>query len=222
MKKVVLIVAGGEGQRMNSSIPKQFQELQGLPILMHSINAFDTYDSSIRIILVLNRKYDAHWQTLCQGHVFNVKHEIIFGGASRFESVKNGLAAIKGDVLIAIHDSVRPLVSQETISSVFDTAVEKGNAVPCIPLNDSIRIQDKDGNEAKDRSSFVLIQTPQCFKSDQLLNAYDVIPQEEFTDDASVVEAKGHAINLVDGNYENIKITLPKDFLIANALLNRA
>ena len=222
MKKVVLIVAGGEGQRMNAKIPKQFQELKGLPILMHSINAFVEYDKDIRIILVLHPKYHTHWDRLCDSHDYRIKHEITFGGPSRFHSVKNGLGVISDDCLVAVHDSVRPLVSRETIASVYYNAEEFGNAVPCVPLNESIRKSVDGDNTSKNRADFVVIQTPQCFQSDILKTAYNQEPKDSFTDDASIVEASGEKIHLVDGNPENIKITLPKDFLIATALLNTA
>ena len=157
MNKVVLIVAGGEGQRMNANIPKQFQELNGLPIIMHSINAFIEYDASILVILVLHPKYHDHWNALCDNHEFEVEHEITDGGASRFESVKNGLNLIKENCLVAVHDSVRPLVSRETISSVYYNAEEWGNAVPSVPLNDSIRRKIEGENESKRRKETTII-----------------------------------------------------------------
>lgn len=206
---------------MQSSFPKQFMELSGKPILMHSIELFAETIPGIEIIVVLPEDQMSRWEKLCNKYEFNVTHTIVAGGSSRFASVKNGLAAIKIEGVVAVHDAVRPLVSKKTINNAFRTAEMYGNAVPAIPINDSIRQVNSTLSVAVDRSNFCIIQTPQCFKNSLLKEAYEQEYKFNFTDDATVLESTGQKIYLIDGNAENIKITRPLDLIIAEALLKQ-
>jgi 2-C-methyl-D-erythritol 4-phosphate cytidylyltransferase len=222
MKKVVIIVAGGRGKRMKSDTPKQFLPIYGFPVLMHTVKKFYRHDNSIMIIIVLPKTQIKLWKKLCRDYKFNYRHDIVQGGVTRFHSVKNGLSKIKGeDWLVAIHDGVRPLVSLDTIRRCFKKAAASGNAVPAIEIPESMREIDKSGNRPADRSKFKLIQTPQVFHVKFLKEAFKQGYKPEFTDDASVVESMGHAINLVEGNKENIKITTPSDLLVAESYLKK-
>ena len=190
--KYAIIVSGGTGSRMDSALPKQFLELKGLPILMHSISAFRK-DDQINIVLVLNREHEPIWRKLCIKHHFTIPHTIIHGGENRFQSVKNGLEFIKSEesslsnVLIAIHDGVRPLVDQNIIKEGFNAAGVHGSAVPTVKSKDSVRMIDELGrSQALNRDSILLVQTPQVFKADLLATAYHQEYDESFTDDASV------------------------------------
>jgi 2-C-methyl-D-erythritol 4-phosphate cytidylyltransferase len=221
LKKYIVIVAGGTGTRMKSEVPKQFIELLGTPILMHTINRFTSTFPAINVILVLSPDFIEHWEALCDKHNFTIPHQQSLGGATRFHSVQNGLMLVPDDSLVGIHDAARPLVSDQTIKLAFDKAAEKGNASPAIALHESIRLVENDANKAVDRSKYYTIQTPQCFQSSLIKKAFTQEFELTFTDDASVLEATGESINLVDGNIENIKITTPQDLLIANAIMNK-
>jgi 2-C-methyl-D-erythritol 4-phosphate cytidylyltransferase len=203
---------------MNNNIPKQFIPIAGKPLLFFTINAFYRYSKSLNIILVLPAVQIAYWKKLCKEHSFTVPHIIAKGGETRFDSVKNGLKAIKGKGLIAVHDGVRPFVSTETITNAFDAAEKYGAAIPVIAVNDSLRKLNKQSNKAVARNTYRIVQTPQCFRSEILLKAYQQKYNEAFTDDASVVERTGEKIFLVDGNPENIKITSPADLVFAECL----
>lgn len=218
MQKYAVIVAGGSGTRMQSEIPKQFIELKGLPILMYTINAFH-YDN-IQIILVLPDNQIDFWKQLIDQFGFKTPHQIVIGGSSRFDSVKNGLKSIlSDDGLVAIHDGVRPLVNREIINRSFEVASTNGNAIVSIPLKDSIRSVDSTVNRQEDRSRFRLIQTPQTFQLNLIKKAFEQPFDPLFTDDASVLEKAGFSINLIEGSYQNIKITTPEDLLIAESFL---
>jgi len=192
-----------------------------LPILMHTILAFYRYSSSIKIILVLPEDDFETWEALCKKH--NFSHPLILqkGGDSRFQSVKNGLAKIEGDGLVAIHDGVRPLVSEDIIGASFRLAAVHQCAVASVRLKDSIRMTDQDNTKAMDRSRFRLIQTPQTFQVDLIRQAYEMKEDPSLTDDASVAEHSGHIISLFEGSYENIKITTPEDLIVAEALMKK-
>ena len=219
MKKYIIIVAGGSGSRMGSVTPKQFLELVGLPILMHTLKKFQQSIVGGEIILVLPEKERNTWQALCEKHHFDVPHQIVNGGESRFHSVQNALQKVNEKSIVAIHDGVRPLVSETVINNCMQSAEKIGAAIPTLPIHDSFRkISDK-GSQIRDRSKFVLVQTPQCFQSEIILKAYQQEYQNSFTDDASVVEELGHNIYLEEGNKENIKITTPEDLKIAEALI---
>jgi 2-C-methyl-D-erythritol 4-phosphate cytidylyltransferase len=216
-----IIVAGGSGSRMNSDIPKQFLELNGNPVLMHTIQAFYQSQHQPKIILVLASGDLERWQKLKKQYNFNIPHEIVAGGAERFHSVKNGLSLIQEkDAVVAIHDAVRPLVSQDTITNCFKTAIEKGNAVASVPSKDSVRKLTDGNSAALNRNEIYLVQTPQVFQLEQLNTAYQQNFDSFFTDDASVVEKAGYKINLEKGDEFNFKITFKEDLKLAETILN--
>ncbi len=219
MKLYALIVAGGSGERMKSEIPKQFIEIAGKPILMHTIERFLEFDGSIEIITVLPENQLRFWSDLQRKYSFTIPHTLVKGGKTRFESVRNGLGFTDEPGLVAIHDGVRPFVSIDTIKRCFETAEKYGNAIPVISPSDSLRIETENGSMPVDRTRIKLIQTPQVFRTDLIMYAYrqDYLP--EFTDDAIVLERTGAKINLVEGNRENIKITTPEDLLVARSLI---
>jgi 2-C-methyl-D-erythritol 4-phosphate cytidylyltransferase len=217
----VIIVAGGTGKRMDADIPKQFLLLSGRPILMHTCETFYSFDPDLSIIIVLPAEHIATWETLCKIHSFTIPHRIVEGGSERFYSVRNALQTIPHDAsLVAIHDGVRPLVSHETIQTAFEAAFKHGNAIPVIPVIESVREQTSTGNHIIDRSKLQLIQTPQVFKSALICKAYEQDYSSSYTDDASVLEKMGEQIILTKGNPENIKITRTIDLIIAEALIN--
>lgn len=218
-KEYALIVAGGKGTRMKTKVPKQFIEILGLPILMHTINAFFRYDDKITVILVLPEDDFETWQQLCLKHQFNKPVLLQKGGDSRFQSVRNGLALIQEEGLVAIHDGVRPLVSEDIIGASFRLAAVHQSAVAAVRLKESIRITDQDNTKAVDRSKFRLIQTPQTFNTTLIKQAYQQKEDTSLTDDASVAERAGHIISLFEGSYENIKVTTPEDLIVAEALM---
>jgi 2-C-methyl-D-erythritol 4-phosphate cytidylyltransferase len=220
MKRKVIIVAGGKGTRMLSEIPKQFLKIGNEPVLIHTLKRFYSFSKDIEIILVLPKNEITQWKKICKEYKFEIPHKLTYGGNTRFQSVKNGLRNIDESCLVAVHDGVRPLVSNRTIKIVFKIASEKGNAVPAIKIEPSIRFITNEKNKAVDRNQYRIIQTPQVFQSNLLKKAYQQDFQDSFTDDASVVENTGVDINLVEGNPENIKITTKKDLRIAEALLN--
>lgn len=221
-KKTAIIVAGGKGERMNSEIPKQFLELGGKPILMHTLEKFYQFSNEMELILVLPSAQIDFWKKLCAKHQFSMKHKIVEGGRTRFNSVKNGLSVVenKGG-LIAIHDGVRPLVNVETIRRTFDSAEEFGASIPVVNVIDSMRKVTESGNVAVDRDAYKLVQTPQVFQSEVILKSYEQPFNEQFTDDASVVEAADYSVKLVEGNRENIKITHVQDLQLAEILLKQ-
>lgn len=218
MEKFVLIVAGGSGTRMNTDIPKQFLELSGKPVLMRTMERFAEWDSSIGLIVVLPASFVSYWDDLCRRYCFTLTHVLVNGGSSRFQSVRNGLAGLPEEGLVFIHDGVRPLVSIQTIRNCADTAIRKGNAVPVMPVTESLRRLTGTGSEHVERKDFFLVQTPQTFRIGLIRKAYLQHERSEFTDDASVLEAMGEKIHIVEGNSENIKLTGPIDLQIAEAL----
>lgn len=221
LKEYALIVAGGKGTRIQSHVPKQFLEVNGLPILMHTINAFFRYSENTTVILVLPQDDFSRWSELCKKYQFNKPVVLQQGGDTRFQSVKNGLEKIAGDGLVAIHDGVRPLVSEDIIGASFRLAAVHKSAVAAVRLKESIRMTDQDNTKAVDRSRFRLIQTPQTFDVKLIKQAYTIKEDQSLTDDASVAERSGHVISLFEGSYENIKITTQEDLVIAEALMNK-
>lgn len=231
MDKYVLIVAGGKGLRMGGDLPKQFIPMRGKPLLMHTLEAFQRWDASARIVLVLPEDHQSYWNMLCREIGCKVPHVIVNGGETRFYSVKNGLdwiladkrtsPAPDGKCLVAIHDGVRPFISREVIEACFEKAVRTGAVIPVVPMIDSLRETDGEGSRPVDRSRYFAVQTPQVFDLDLLAKAYEQPYSTLFTDDASVVEAMGYPIDTVVGNRENIKITTPFDLLIAEAMFAR-
>ena len=217
MTKTIIITAAGKGLRMGADLPKQFLPLAGKPILLYTIEQFYRFNNDIEIILVLPADHIPYWQLLINDHNFTIPHQLVEGGETRYHSIKNGLEYATGEV-IGVHDGVRPFVSQDVISSVFDKAEIKGAAIPVLPLVESIRELHGESSTARDRSRFVSVQTPQCFHAQVLKGAYENGYNDTFTDDASVVEAAGHQISLVNGNIENIKLTTPMDMKMARLL----
>ena len=215
-----IIVAGGKGSRMNSTVPKQFMLLNGLPVLMHTLNRFYAYSDKLKIILVLPKSDIRIWETQCEQYGFNKPLTIALGGDTRFQSVKNGLDKIHDDKgLVAVHDGVRPLVSKDIIGASFHLAAVHGSAVAAVRLKESIRKTDQYKTKAVDRSDYRLIQTPQTFDLKLIKKAYEIKEESHLTDDASVVERSGHMISLFEGSYVNLKITTPEDIAVASALL---
>ncbi len=206
---------------MNSQTPKQFISINGKPILMHAITPFLEYAHDIEICLVLPENLISQWKELCNKHKFHHKHLIIPGGPARFYSVKNGLNYVPDHCIVAIHDGVRPLVGVETIARVFDHAEKFGNAIPVVDINESVRAVEGAGSRPCDRAKLKIVQTPQGFRSENIKAAYNQNYRECFLDDASVLESTGERIFLVEGNRENIKITLPGDIILAKALLKK-
>ena len=220
MKRYAIIVAGGSGQRMESLVPKQFMELNQKPVLMHTIEKFYSAASSIHIVVVLPKTHHSVWVTLCQKHQFSIPHQICEGGASRFQSVRNGLKLCVEEAIIAVHDGVRPLINPDLILTLYHEAELNCAVIPVCPMSESIRKTQGEGSKAVDRSQYYSVQTPQCFSSVILHRAYQQDEQETFTDDASVVEALGKDVHLFTGDQRNIKLTTPEDFVFAQALLN--
>jgi 2-C-methyl-D-erythritol 4-phosphate cytidylyltransferase len=220
-KNYAIIVAGGSGTRMQSAVPKQFLLLKGKPVLMHTIGAFYNSEARPQIIVVLHPDFHTHWEQLCETHKFNIPHLLVNGGETRFHSVKNGLDRINDDAdsLIAVHDAVRPLTSEQIIYSSYKYAAMHGNAVTAVKSRDSVRRLKNGVSESLVRDDIYLVQTPQTFQSSQIKKAYLQPYSQAFTDDASVIEAAGFTINLMDGSYNNIKITFPEDIAIAELLL---
>ncbi|WP_276499570.1 2-C-methyl-D-erythritol 4-phosphate cytidylyltransferase [Pontibacter litorisediminis] len=217
-----IIVAGGSGSRMQHDTPKQFLEVAGKPILMHTIEQFYRYSPAVRLIVVLPQEQLSTWRELCRKHTFKLFHMTVPGGATRFGSVKNGLGAVMGEGLVAVHDGVRPFVEIGTIRAAYETAARYGSAVVAVSPKDSIRELTGTGSRAVPRTKYKLVQTPQVFEAGILRKAYEQPEQEHFTDDASVVESIGERIELVEGSYRNIKITTPEDLLLAEAFAKEA
>lgn len=219
LSKYVLIVAGGSGTRMKSSMPKQLLKLESRPILMHTIQVFYETDNFFQFLVVLPAEFHDKWRELLAEFRFEIPHKLVAAGKTRFESVKNGLSEIKTGGLVAIHDGVRPLVDEVTVRHCFELAGEKGSAVPCMPLAESLRRVYNEDSQSVDRNHYVSIQTPQVFDVDEIKKAYALAMHEDFTDDATVYEALGKTIHLTRGNRENIKITWPSDIYFAEAIL---
>lgn len=215
LSKYVIIVAGGKGLRMGTEIPKQFLEVGGLPVLMRTILCFTEYDTDINIILVLPKAQQDYWHELCDKYSFDAEYTIADGGDTRFQSVKNGLAVIPADEegVVAVHDGVRPFVSRDVIERCYDEAEINGAVIPVLPVTDTLR--DITTGRTVPRVNYRAVQTPQVFNLDLLRQAYDRPFEENFTDDASVVEAFGKEVKLIDGNRENIKLTTLYDLRIA-------
>lgn len=223
MKCYVIMVAGGKGLRMGGEVPKQFLPIGGRPVLMRSIDAFVRAIPHIEVILVLPAEQHAYWQQLCRDYSFQTHVRVAQGGATRFHSVANGLALVpdtETDALVGVHDGVRPFVSQQTITACYQRAAADGAAVPVVPVVETVRRILPDGSShTENRDVFRLVQTPQVFSAPLLKAAYRQPHTPAFTDDASVVEALGHSVSLVQGNAENIKLTQPADLKLAHGLL---
>ncbi|NHE55498.1 2-C-methyl-D-erythritol 4-phosphate cytidylyltransferase [Cyclobacterium plantarum] len=222
--KYAIIVAGGSGKRMGGLVPKQYQIIGDLPVLMHTLNRFHAYDEKMEILLVLPEKDFSFWRDLCLAHDFSVPHTLVKGGASRFGSVSNGLEGIAStEGLVAIHDGVRPFVSLEVIHESYVEAAKRGSAVAAVSLKDSIREVFDDGHSSyRNRQQYRLVQTPQTFQLAKIKAAFAVGERDFFTDDATVYENQGWEVHLIPGNLENIKLTTPEDLVYADFLLNKS
>lgn len=222
MERYAILVAGGKGLRMGGDIPKQFLPIGGKPVLMRTIEVFRQAYVDIHIILVLPASQQEYWQQLCKEYAFSVPVRIANGGETRFHSVSNGLKLIPDEAegVVGVHDGVRPFVAVETIRRCYDAAVEWGAVVPVVPVVETVRQLCANGTSVTvPRDAYKLVQTPQTFRISLLKEAYRQAYVPAFTDDASVVEALGKPVQLVEGNRENIKITTPADIRFANGLL---
>jgi 2-C-methyl-D-erythritol 4-phosphate cytidylyltransferase len=220
MFKYAIIVAGGSGTRMGADLPKQFLKLHGKPILYYSIKAFlDAYDD-LQIILVLPVAYTDMGQEIIDAWFDKDRIRITAGGETRFQSVKNGLQLVEKESIIFVHDAVRCLLTQSLIKACYEKALETGTAIPAVASRDSVRLKTEEGNDAFDRDRVMLVQTPQTFHSKILLPAFNIDYKDKFTDEATVVEAYGLKVSLVEGEDTNVKITKPVDLLVASVILN--
>ncbi|MBA4198451.1 MAG: 2-C-methyl-D-erythritol 4-phosphate cytidylyltransferase [Chitinophaga sp.] len=218
LKKIAVIVAGGSGSRMGSELPKQFLLLKGKPLLWHSIKAFTDAYNDITIVLVLPKEHLEKGEDIIKE--FNTDIVVTEGGSTRFHSVQNGLQYVEKQSIVFVHDAVRCLLTADLIKRCYEQAEKNGNAVPAVAATDSIRIIVNGKNKVADRNNVRIIQTPQVFKSFPLLAAFKLPYNESFTDEASVVEAAGNEIFLIEGEYDNIKITRPIDLIIAEKILD--
>ena len=216
MKKVALIVAGGKGERMNSEIPKQFLLLRNVPILIHTLKKFSHFE---KIVLVLPKVQFDYWKKICKHNNFNENHILVEGGRNRFHSVKNGLKKVDSGVIVIIHDGVRPLISKDLIERLVAKNKKGSGVIPIMPIKNSIRKIDRGTSSHIDRKNIYHVQTPQCFISTDIKNAYELELVERFTDDASVLENAGGKITTVLGEEENIKITTKQDLKIAELFM---
>lgn len=223
MKKAAILVAGGRGTRMGGPVSKQYLPVGGLPVLMHTLRIFNRSVPEAELILVLPVDDFDYWDSLCQAFAFNIPHQVVAGGNSRFQSVRNGLHALAPDTqLVAIHDGVRPFVKEEVIKESFEVAQQFGSAVAVVALKDSIRKLSDDGKSSfRERQRYRLVQTPQTFQVEKILKAFQVTEIPEFTDDATVYEHQGWQVSLIAGNPENIKITTPEDMEFAEFLVSK-
>lgn len=223
MERFAILVAGGQGLRMGGGVPKQFLPLGGRPVLMHTIDRFREVFPDMHIIVVLPQGQHDYWHDLCRRHHLEGGFLTAPGGDTRFHSVLNGLNAIPADVsegLVGVHDGVRPFVSRDTLRRCYEEAARSGTAVPVVPVVETLRHVSPDGESMTvPRSDYRLVQTPQVFSLDLLRRAYRQPYTPQFTDDASVVEALGERITLVEGNRENIKLTTPADLLLAKGIM---
>jgi 2-C-methyl-D-erythritol 4-phosphate cytidylyltransferase len=218
MKKIALIVAGGNGSRMNNDTPKQFLLLGNKPVLYYSIKAFlEAYDD-MEIILVLPEEHIGKGQEIIDGYFDDSKFKITAGGRTRFHSVQNGLSLVNEEAIVFVHDGVRCLLTSDLVKRCYEGALESGTAVPAVACKDSVRLLSSNGNKVLNRNRVMLVQTPQTFHSKILIPAYQIDYKDKFTDEATVVEAFGLKINLIEGEVDNIKITTPTDLFIADLI----
>ena len=220
MQKYAIIVAGGIGKRMESDLPKQFLLLKDKPVLFYTLDVFLQAFDDLQIILVLPADFTDMGQEIIDGYFDKERIRITAGGDTRFQSVKNGLQLIEDESIIFVHDGVRCLLSADLIHRCYDQAIETGSAIPAISSKDSVRLITEEGNEAINRSKVKLIQTPQTFHSKILLPAFNIDYKDKFTDEATVVEAFGLKVFLLEGEENNIKITRPVDMLIAEKIMD--
>jgi 2-C-methyl-D-erythritol 4-phosphate cytidylyltransferase len=221
MLKYAIIVAGGSGNRMSSSIPKQFLPLGGKSVLLHTLEVFLSAFDDLRLIVVLPEKHFHHGKSIIESMSSSDRIELVTGGTTRFHSVKNGLKRVSDNSIVFVHDAVRCLVTRNLIHRCFEAALENGNAIPAIPLSDTVRMETDHGAIVVDRSKLQVIQTPQTFFSNLLLKAFEQEYDNAFTDEATVAEKFGIKIHLIAGEDENIKLTRPIDMLVAEKILEK-
>ena len=219
-KKYAIIVAAGSGTRMGGDTPKQFISVGGKPLLRHTIEKFLSLSFPVGIIVVVNQEKKEYWKKYCQDYDFMDRYAIPSGGITRFHSVQNALQYLPDDSVVAVHDGVRPFVTKEFLEEMFRQGEELGNAIPAIAPVETVREVSGPESYILRRDDIRLIQTPQVFRSEVIKAAYKLPYDPKFTDDASVVEAAGYRINLVDGLKYNIKITTPEDLEIAKLWLD--
>jgi 2-C-methyl-D-erythritol 4-phosphate cytidylyltransferase len=218
----LILVAGGTGSRMNHAVPKQFILINGKPIILHSLDAFFKFDSTLQCVVVMHHDWIKEFEKMIVNYSFKNQITIVKGGETRFQSAKNGLESIQNvEGIVGVHDAARPLVSQRTIQLAYQKAKESGNGVPAIGIQESLREVNGNASKAVNRDTLKSIQTPQCFNLASLKSVYsNAVFNPSFTDDATVFESAGHHIHLVEGNRENLKITNPEDVLIVETFLN--
>lgn len=219
MDTYVIIVAGGKGMRMKSDVPKQFLEIGGMPVLLHTLHTFYAFNPRFHFIVVLPRTATGMWREIMKRQPQGIPHRVVAGGSTRAQSTLNGLALVPPESMVAVHDGVRPLVSHATLQRCLDTAMEKGNAIPVWEVYESLRAVEGSTSKAIDRNRIRVVQTPQVFHASLLKRAFEQHGTEDFTDEASMVEKLGIKINLVEGNRENIKITDAFDLKLAEYLI---
>ena len=217
VKRTALIVGGGTGQRMGNDVPKQFLLLNGRPVIFYTIEKFAKLTD--RIVLVLPESQFSYWENLCHQHRFNLPVILVAGGETRTRSVMNGLRQAGDEGVVAIHDAVRPLVSEYMISAGLEMAASRGSAIPVIPARETLRIKQDNTTAPVNREDFLVVQTPQCFDLKLIMAAYNDFSNRQFTDDAGVFEMAGHPIFTFEGETTNIKITYKEDLAVAEALL---
>jgi 2-C-methyl-D-erythritol 4-phosphate cytidylyltransferase len=221
MNKYAVIVAGGKGERMGSAVPKQFLPLSGKPVLYYTVKAFIDAYPDMQLILVLPQHHISYAQMVLTEFPQRIDLTIVAGGETRFHSVKNGLAAIPQPGVVFVHDGVRPLLSTSLIQRCYEQAIQLGSAIPAIPVADSVRMVTDEGSHPVNRTHLRIIQTPQTFLTSILVPAFNAPYSDSFTDEATVAEAAGHTIHLIDGERYNIKITTPEDLIMAEAILQQ-
>ena len=219
MKKTAIIVAGGTGHEMCTALPKQFLAIEGKTILLHTIGQFAATFSDIQFVIVLPETYIQDGKDLIAASGLTQHFQFVAGGDTRFQSVKNGLTQVDHDAIVFVHDAVRCLLTPDLIQRCYEQALEKGSAIPAVSSTDTIRITEGTNHHVVDRANVMMIQTPQTFKAADLQKAFEQPYQTAFTDEANVLEASGIEVYLIDGEYENIKITRPLDLAIAEYIL---
>ncbi len=220
MKRAVIIVAAGSGTRMGGELPKQYLDLAGKPLIVHTLEKFLRFDPAMEVVVVMDPSHQELWDLIRTKYTLIPEMAVVHGGASRFDSVRNGLAQVQDGRVVGIHDAVRPLVSQGTIERSYSAALRHGSGIPVVPMEDSVRMLDgESGSTGIDRTRLRRVQTPQAFLSEHIREAYRHAGHSEYTDDASVYEAHFGRVTLVEGNPENIKITTPSDLKLAGALI---
>jgi len=219
MKRYAVIVAGGRGVRMGSQLPKQFLEIEGKPILRHTIERFLEFDPSIEVVVVLPSSQKDWWRNYCRQSGFLERYSIVSGGITRFHSVQNALRYVGDEGVVAVHDGVRPLLRRDLLERVFEAAADHPAVIPAVPVVESVRRVEDEKSAPVRRDGLMLVQTPQVFAAATLKKAYGQPFSPAFTDDASVVESDGESVHIVSGDRINIKITTPEDLKLAAGLL---